>query len=79
VRHLPGLGISVLIRRDRLEICQALQRAPGEIRVHNHILQAHDQTVATEDRDKPGDSGGGEQFSRMVIVPRQPQGGHVFD
>ena len=78
VRHLSRLRVPIVVHFGRLELCQTLERAPGEIWIDHHVLQTHDQTVATEDADEPGNPGGGQQLVRTLLISRKAQGRHIF-
>src|SRR6266446_8124560 len=78
VEDLAWFSITVWIIILGLQRTQNLQRAAGEFRIDQYILQRNDQAIAAEGSDEPRQSRG-RQKDRMARAPdRQTQRGHVL-
>src|SRR5947199_1649291 len=73
VRDLAGLGVARVVPLRRLQLGELPARAPRQVRVDDHALQARDERVAAEERDEPGHAGGGHPDVRAEVVVVQAE------
>ncbi len=78
VHDLAGLGVTVVVAAGRLIAAQNVQRAIGEIRIDDGVLQGDDEAVAAEQADEPGHPGGRDEFQVVGALERQAQRRHVL-
>ena len=79
VHDLARLGIAVVVALLRLPAAQHVERAAGELRIDQDVLQRDDQAVAAERRHEPGQAGGGHEHHVVGAGDRQAQRRHVLD
>ena len=61
VQDLAGLGVAIIVPLARLQASKDVERAAGEVRIDQQVLQRDDQAVAAERSDEPGQAGGGQE------------------
>ena len=79
VHDLARLGVAIVVALLRLPAAQHVQRAAGELRIDQDVLQRHDQAVAAERRHEPRQAGGGHEHHVVGARDRQAQRRHVLD
>ena len=78
VHDLARLGVAPIVALARLVAGEDVERAAGEIRIEDAVLQRHDQAVAAEQTDEPGHPRGGDELHVAGALEWQSQRGHVL-